>query len=368
MINLGKVGATFLTSKNFDKKRLLSILQNSATHLSSTEKIILDKIIYDFKNDDFSLVSPQQVHFLNNNPESKWTEYLIFRYKFKYFPQEHQKSEIPTHLIVEPVSACNIRCVMCFQIDDSFSKNKDFMGSMDFEMFKKIIDDAQNIGIQALTLTGRGEPTLHPKLGEMLEYCKGKFFELKMNTNATRLNETLIHKIIDSGVTDLVFSVDSYEKDEYESIRVLGKFDEVLANIKKFKEINDSKPNSMCATRVSGVKINEKQNPDNFTKFWEKYVDHVVMVELQDRWDTYHNSKDVAGKLPCNYLWGDMYIWYDGKCNPCDVDYKSELCVGSITKNTIKEIWNGNEYSKLRQMHQNGQRNECYPCNQCANW
>ena len=54
------------------------------------------------------------------------------------------------------------------------------------------------------------------------------------------------------------FSVDSYEKDEYERIRVLGKFDEILKNIKKFKEINDRHPDSKCATRISGVKIDKK--------------------------------------------------------------------------------------------------------------
>ena len=103
----------------------------------------------------------------------------------------------------------------------------------------------------------------------MLDYCKGKFFDLKINTNATRLTEKLMHTIIESGVTDLVFSIDSYEKDEYESIRVLGIFEEVVNNIKKFKEINDIYPNSNCATRVSGVKINEKQNIEEFTKYWK---------------------------------------------------------------------------------------------------
>ena len=46
----------------------------------------------------------------------------------------------------------------------------------------------------------------------MLEYCSGKFIEFKMNTNATKLNEKLIHQILKSGMTDLVFSVDSYYK------------------------------------------------------------------------------------------------------------------------------------------------------------
>jgi MoaA/NifB/PqqE/SkfB family radical SAM enzyme len=61
--------------------------------------------------------------------------------------------------------------------------------------------------------------------------------ELKINTNATRLPDKLIHQMLKSGLTDIVFSVDSYTKEEYESIRVKGIFDEVLKNITRFKDI-----------------------------------------------------------------------------------------------------------------------------------
>ena len=362
------VGATFLTSGSFDKPELINVLKDSVTKISAADKIILEKVLSDFEKDDFSLITPQQVHFLNKNPKPVWAEYIIFRYKFTNFSKDHIDSEIPSHLIVEPVSACNIRCIMCFQVDESFSGNKEFMGNMDFELFKKVIDDAENAGIQAVTLSGRGEPTLHPRFGDMLDYCKGKFFDLKMNTNATRLNETLMHKIIEAGVTDLVFSVDSYEKDEYEKIRVLGKFDEVLKNIKEFKEINDRHSDSKCATRISGVKIDKSQNIEEFTKFCKNNVDHVVMVEMSERWDTYNNPIENAGVHPCNFLWGEMYVWYDGKCNPCDVDYKSELLVGNIKENSIKQIWNGEQYKKLRSLHHSGKRNECFPCDHCSNW
>ena len=110
----------------------------------------------------------------------------------------------------------------------------------------------------------------------------------------------------------------------------MGKFDEIVTNIKKFKEINDRYSDSKCATRISGVKIDKKQNIEEFTKFWNNYVDHVVMVEMSERWDTYNNPIENAGVHPCNFLWGEMNVWYDGKCNPCDVDYKSELQVVSV--------------------------------------
>lgn len=336
--------------------------------INMEDRNIIEKILSDFKKQNFPTLSPQEIQFLKLNPEDTWCNYLIFRYKFNSYPAQHIVSDFPNYLLIEPVSACNLRCVMCFQIDESFSANKEFMGKMDFELFKKIIDDAYYGGTKAITLASRGEPTLHPELDKMLEYCSGKFYELKLNTNGTRLSDKLSHQILKSGVTDLVFSIDSYEKQEYESIRVKGVFEQVLNNVIKFKEIKEQYyPNSKCTTRVSGVKVNKNQDQKTFKEFWEKYVDHVVLVEIENRWDTYHNPTSVAGHGPCPYLWERMYIWYDGICNPCDSDYKSELAVGSVKEKSIKEIWHGFKYTKLRQDHLGGKRNCCFPCDRCPN-
>ena len=188
-----KKGANFLTDKTIAHAKLIKILENTEQNFSNTDTKILEEIIINFKKGDYSLLSSQEVQFLNLNPSSIFASYLIFRYKFKKFAAlDMRESIVPLHLLIEPVSSCNLRCTMCFQVDESFSGDQKFMGMMDIKLFKKIIDDAYLNGIKALTLASRGEPTLHPKLGEMLEYCTGKFFELKINTNATRLNEKLI--------------------------------------------------------------------------------------------------------------------------------------------------------------------------------
>lgn len=356
---------TFLTAKPLNRPLLLDILKKSKIKNNEDNKI-LEMIIHDFSNNDFTLINTQENFFLNLHSHELWAPYLIFRYKFKNYPKQRIVTDFPIYLLIEPISACNLRCIMCFQIDETFNKSQEFMGKMDLELFYKIIDQAYEGGTKALTLASRGEPTLHPQLGDMLDYCKDKFFELKINTNATRLNEKLIHRILQSDVTDMVFSVDSYQKDEYESIRVKGIFEDVLDNIIKFKEIRAKEyPDSKCTTRISGVKVNKEQDPIKFKEFWEKYVDHVVMVEMENRWDTYHNSKDIAGSGSCEYLWERMYIWYDGICNPCDIDYKSELAVGSIKENSIKDIWKGEKYQTIRELHLNGNRNSCYPCDRC---
>lgn len=357
---------TFLTEKKLDVQKVIQVLENEDQYTFNDEdRKILDFILENFRKDDFSLLNTQELEYLDKTSTNNWTKYLIHRQKFNFCENSQDIPNFPIYLIIEPVSACNLRCPFCHQVDDSFTSNKQMMGQMDIDLFKKIIDEAHNAGTNAITLTCRGEPTLHPQIGKMLEYCSGKFIELKMNTNATRLNEKIIRQILDSGMTDLVFSVDSYYKEEFESLRVGANFEKVLENIKMFKLIKEKEyPNSGCITRVSGVNVG-KQDPIKFKEFWEKYVDYVVMVKMLNRWDVYNNVKEVGGKGPCHYLGRSLSIYFDGSVIPCDIDYEGKLSVGSVKEKSIKDIWLGDKYKKMIFAHRNGQRDSYYPCDRC---
>ena len=357
---------TFLTKKNFDVEKIVNILKNDYKKFEKDNDIkILNFILENFNKGDFSLLNTQELEYLEKSSTDYWTTYLIHRQKFNFCENSQIVPNFPIYLIIEPVSACNLRCPFCHQIDDDFTSNKQMMGQMEINLFKKIIDEAHNHGTNAITLTCRGEPTLHPQIGEMIEYCSGKFIELKMNTNATRLNEKLIHQILKSGMTDLVFSVDSHLKEEFESLRVGANFEKVLNNIKLFKEIKEKEyPNSLCITRISGVNVG-KQDPIKFKEFWEKYVDYVVMVKMLDRWDVYNNPEGSGGKDACHYLGRSLSIYFDGSVIPCDIDYEGRLSVGSVETKTIKDIWLGDKYTKMIFAHKNGKRDSYHPCDRC---
>ena len=61
-----------------------------------------------------------------------------------------------------------------------------------------------------------------------------------------------------------------------------------------------------------------------------------------------------------------MFVWWDGKVNPCDTDYKSTLCVGSINERGLGQLWNGTAYEGLRRAHLEKRRHEQSPCNRCT--
>jgi radical SAM protein with 4Fe4S-binding SPASM domain len=254
---------------------------------------------------------------------------------------------------------------MCFQVDSSFTK-KEFMGHMPWDLFVNVADQVKANKCRAVTLASRGEPTLHPKFGEMLRYLSGpEIFDLKINTNATHLTEKLTHDMLAAGVNDVVFSVDAGTKETYESIRVGGKFENVVSNIERFNEIRAKHyPQSQTVTRISGVIVQDDQDPDQMTKFWESHVDQVTIRRATPRWDTYNNAP-LGITHPCAMLWERLYVWYDGKVNPCDFDYKSYLCVGNAKERSLKDLWLGDEFTALRTAHLEKMRSKLNPCDRC---
>ena len=61
-----------------------------------------------------------------------------------------------------------------------------------------------------------------------------------------------------------------------------------------------------------------------------------------------------------------MYVWFDGKVNTCDSDYKSYLSYGNVLDNKILDIWNSKKISEIRHMHLTNQRVDIDPCNKCG--
>jgi radical SAM protein with 4Fe4S-binding SPASM domain len=364
------IGVKFLTGQqDFPKELSSEILKKLMTNfaLSDEDNNILNEICAALDGQvDFPFPwSPQESNYLKLNDKEKWLDYLIYRYKFLCYPVKKITPKFPLYVLIEPTSVCNLRCTMCFQVDPTFTKKK-YMGLMDYNFFVKVIDEASAGGTKAITIASRGEPTLNKDLGKMLKYASGKFIDLKLNTNGTRLSEELCHDILQSDINELVFSIDSHEKETYERIRVGANFDEVIKNVKKFHKIrSEHYPNSKLTTRVSGVRFLPIQNMEEFAQFWGELCDETAYVDIENRWDTYFNKPHPEISSPCNYLWERFYVWYDGTCNPCDVDYKSKLSMGNLKTSTISEIWNGDGYKKIREQHLNKMRQLRIPCDRC---
>jgi radical SAM protein with 4Fe4S-binding SPASM domain len=307
----------------------------------------------------------QEHYWLLSNDELDWLKYLAYRIRFRIYPKLQLESKFPVYLQIEPTSACNLRCKMCWQSNPTFSKSGQ-IGNMEMSLFKKIVDDAVNCGVEAVTIVSRGESLLHPDLPEMLNYIKDKFIDLKINTNATLLTEELSRVLLRSNFSIIVFSIDAAEKNLYESIRVRGKWEDVHQNVKQFDIIRKNEfEESQTLTRVSGVSVVPEQDWNVISTFWEDYVDEVGYVEMIPMSDTYGNPKDGIVKT-CEYIWQVLHIYQDGRINPCDLDYEGKLFIANMRTSDIQSAWDSKKMKKLRQVHLSGGRQEINPCDRCG--
>lgn len=326
----------------------------------------LEMLINDIDNGQLEFqITQQEKNYIQSCNKENILDYILYRYKFKEYPKKKISTDFPIYILIEPVSSCNLKCTVCFQSDKSFIK-KEYMGKMDFELYKKIIDEAVENNTKAITFGSRGEPTIHPQIIDFIDYAKNKFLEFKLITNATKLNDKLINKIFEANIDLVSFSIDSEDKLIYEKIRKFANFDQVLSNVKKYCEIKKAYKNCKTITRVSGLKVYKEQSESKFYEFWSKYADEVVFKEVSQRWDTYNNAIHEDLSKPCNFIWERMYVWYDGKVNPCDADYKSYLSYGNVNNNTIKQIWSSKAFNDLKMKHLNKERNKLVPCDRCG--
>jgi len=338
---------------------------SSDKNLSSIKNHLSTKNTENLSHDSFRL-RPHVVEEMYRLDKSEYIRYLKYRYKYEIYPIKNIVDTYPPLVQIEPASICNYRCLFCYQTDKRLSdKRNGHMGLMDLNLFKEIIDELEG-NVEAVTLASRGEPTVNKKLAEMLSYMGNKFVASKINTNAYLLDETLANSILSSNLKTIVFSADAASEPLYSSLRVNGDLDKVLRNIEMFHNIKERNyKDNKIITRVSGVKFSNRQDFDSMEKFWSKFVDQVAFVDYNP-WENVYDAEKNNIKTACSDLWRRMFIWWDGKAAPCDVDYLTTLMNQTFPNKSIKDLWCSKQYSSIRESHSNGNRHYLSPCSKCV--
>ena len=106
---------------------------------------------------------------------------------------------LPRHLQVGPTSACNLNCSFCS------CKNR-ARTVLSIDALRAIVDLSIRLKVAGFTITGDGEPLLHPKINQFLEYALDHGIKLGLVTNGSMLD--CLDKTIASLLTWLRISFD----------------------------------------------------------------------------------------------------------------------------------------------------------------
>ncbi len=129
-------------------------------------------------------------------------------------------------LSIEPTSRCNLSCRTC--IRNTWDEP---MGDMDASTFERLAGQLRRFPhLESVMFGGFGEPTVHPRILDMVRAVKGAGLRTEMTTNATLLDEAMVEGLLEAGLDEVWISLDGTTEESLETIRPGAGLARVLEN------------------------------------------------------------------------------------------------------------------------------------------
>ncbi len=292
----------------------------------------------------------------------KWLIYNLIRFGV------WKKGYIPEVIYLETTNDCNAKCFSCPRL-----KMNRAVGTMDWHLFKSIIEKLKKIRGLHFTLHIDGEPLMDPLLFERIKYIKEnlKGTKIHFNTNAILLDEEKARKILASGLDSITFSIDGTTKETYEKIKTGLNFKTAITNVENFfclkKEIGAQKPYVIMQMVVNE---SNKHQVEDYKKIWYDKADKIfikAMLNFMTQGVSIKTQELSAKQLRrCFQPVAVLPIYWDGRIGLCCWDYDHLAELGDISDKEIINLYNDFKHQQIRKAMLKMKCDSVKPCNICS--
>lgn len=273
---------------------------------------------------------------------------------------------------------CNFKCKYCFQSRGMGNLRKDHFspGMMSLETFHKLADQVQTFPtkVKAFRFTGFGEPLMNKDLPEMIKFAKQKGIAEKvtMFTNGSLLTHQLNRKLIESGLDEVMFSIEGLSSEKY--FEITGEhidYEQLVENISHLYKIK-----GLCKifAKIIDVGLTDEEQ---FHNIFDPISDLAFVEYASNAYSNVEYTKEIeknyVGEKPdkkvdvCHLPFYYMYVNWNGDVSSCHLDYTKSICFGNINEKSIVDIWNSKEMDEFRLMQLKKERYTHPVCRNC-NW
>ena len=313
----------------------------------------------------------------------------------------------PITMEMDITNQCNLRCVMCLFSQPSLYQQP--RQHLPLEKFQEIAAQAF-ARTDVLSLSFGAEPLLNKNVPEMLAtIARYRVRHAYMNTNGLLLREPIMAAMIDHGFHSLLVSIDAATKKMYESIRIGGVFEKLMANLRALQEMKSKRgvrhprlrlafvimrknmhelpafvdlAADIGAVSVNAMHMMAWENVGNVTMAavheksrcnqylaaareraqarkidfvapepFRTHADNRVLVEdMAERSAAFGINLVGTPKNTCPFPWSFAAIDMRGNVVPCGW-WHAEKAMGNIHEQDFLSIWRGAEYQQLRSRH-----------------
>ena len=293
-------------------------------------------------------------------------------YLFSLITRRVVHSGMPLAVSIEPTNRCNLHCPECPSGKRELTRPS---GVMDFALFKSAIDQLTP-QLVYLTLYFQGEPYLDSRLFRSIKYAREKKIKVVTSTNGHFLNEHTLKSTLESGLNELIISLDGFDQQSYESYRIGGDFRKVTEGIRLLvnekRRLNLAHPEIILQCLV--LSTNEARLDEIRNLGMQMGVDRVefksaqfydfqegnLLMPVNSRFSRYRKVKTNSPegtqqyvlknkfRNSCFRMWSSCVISWDGRVVPCCFDKDAGHSTGNLKNQTFGEIWRGKKYGEFR--------------------
>jgi MoaA/NifB/PqqE/SkfB family radical SAM enzyme len=271
---------------------------------------------------------------------------------------------LPYRYYIDPINVCVLRCPLC---PTGTGKLKRPRGRMKLEDLHRLVNDIKEVAY-IIYLYNWGESLLHPDILEMIEYATRQRIFVRLCSNLNAFEPEMASRLVHSGLSQLVVSIDGASQETYGTYRVGGDLDRVISNL---KAIIAAKHSAGVAYPRIGVRMlvtqyNEGEVPavrdmvnalgiDTFSTgaiFVDprKSEDVKRWLPTDRRFSAYASFSAPQNIWSCSDLWESCAISWDGGVLPCCWLHDAKDDFGNVFQEPIADIWNNPFYTSSRRV------------------
>ncbi len=258
----------------------------------------------------------------------------------------------PLYINIEPTSYCNLNCSMC-PLDDSRKK-----GFMDFDLYKKIVDQSSKMKINIARLFLAGEPFLYKEIDKMISYAHKKNMKVEIHTNGTLLTKEMSDKILLDPPDYLSFSIDGNSEKEYNEMRINADFNQMMDKVIYFLKEKKRKKIKIPFVIIQNMiwyKPEEKEQKNLIKYFKDLPINDFKQMYPYVWGDEVKNTQNTSQFRPqgkhyvgCSAPWDHISICWDGTVVSCCEDLNGKQIIGNVNEEPLQKIWHGKNLIKIR--------------------
>lgn len=274
--------------------------------------------------------------------------------------------------------ACNLSCYHC-----SLGNSPSVSSKISKEFFYKIIDDVVSLGAKTLLVSG-GEPLLRPDLFDLLDYAAQRL-RVTLLTNGTLIGQKEARQIKETGVAEVIISIDGITPQTHDHLRGKGSFESIIKGIDFMKKegLEERIDLSFCLSKINieealefpkfaeniGVKrvtflplkklgkasdIWEDLKPDKkqYEKFlinlYEIFFHQGFTIKVNSPLSGFHPAVRPGEQVSTCPFGTQLIVNGDGDIYPCPALFRPEFYLGNVFETRIEEAANSSKFKTLK--------------------